>query len=66
MAGDSSFGWATRSIASAKLCAVTLAPVWKRNVFFNSKVYVRRSLETVYRSTTSGTSLVPAAPDASG
>jgi hypothetical protein len=52
--------------ASAKLRAVTLAPVWKRNVCFNSKVYVRPSFETVYRSTTSGTSLVPAAPAASG
>ena len=32
LAGEGSLGSASRLNASAKLCAVTLTPVWKRNV----------------------------------
>ena len=47
-------GFASRLKASTKLCAVTGAPVWKRNVRCSSKVYVRLSFETVNAFTTSG------------
>ena len=66
VAGDRSRGFATRLKASAKLRAVTAAPVWKRNVRFSSNMYVRPLRETVNDLTTSGTSRVPAAPDSSG
>jgi hypothetical protein len=66
VAGDRSLGSASRLNASAKLRAVTAAPVWKRNVRFRSKVYTRPSFETAWRSTTSGITRVPAAPGSSG
>src|SRR5688500_5436466 len=66
VAGDLSFGWASRLNAAAKLSAVTSAPLWKRNVRCRTKVYVRLSSETVYVSTTSGITFAPAAPAASG
>jgi hypothetical protein len=65
-AGDSIFGFASRLNASAKLRAVTSAPLWKRNVRFRSNVYTLPSPETLNRSTTSGTTRVPAAPASSG
>jgi hypothetical protein len=48
VAGDRILGSASRLNASAKLCAVTWAPVWKRYFRRSSKSYVRPSRETVY------------------
>ena len=47
LAGESIRGLALRLNAWAKLRAVTRAPVWKRNVRFSSKVYVRPPFVTV-------------------
>ena len=38
IASERNVGFASRLNASAKLWAVTGAPVWKRNVFFNVKL----------------------------
>ena len=65
-AGERILGFASRLKASTKLRAVTGAPVWKRNVRWSSKVYVRLSFETVNAFTTSGISRVPASPALSG
>ena len=46
-AGDCITGFASRLNASAKLVAVTGAPVWKRKVRFRKNVYVLASGETV-------------------
>ena len=55
LAGERIRGSALRWNASAKLRAVTGAPVSKRNVRFSSKVYVRPPFEMLSLRTTSGT-----------